>query len=287
MAALLQVGDIQPKRRTDAADQYLIHSLELGSGRPLLLIHGASGGAANWYRLLGPLSQDHRVQAPDLPGFGLSPAITPRPALGEQAAGLLLAWTRSVTREPFDVVGTSFGGLVALRMAQRAPESVRGLVLIDSVGLGRMLPAVVRASALPGVGKMLLRPTKSGTAWQLRHLMVADVDRFSPDEREALIDYLWACSCEGAEMLSQAMACFAGVAGQYEILADDELRAIRQPTLVLWGERDRFLPLAHGRRAARLIPRASLDVIAGAGHSPTWEAPRDVGTRLRRFLDAS
>lgn len=284
MAALLRLGEVEPRRRTDATEPYPIHSLEVGSGPPLLLIHGASGGAANWYRLLGPLSSDHWVHAPDLPGFGLSPALTPRPGLGEQTADVLLAWAHRTLHEPFDVVGTSFGGLVALRMAQRAPGSVRRLVLIDSVGLGRMLPAVVRASTLPVIRNVLRRPTRSGTAWLLRRLMVADPRRLAPDEREALIDYLWVSARAGAAMLAEAMVRFAGLGGQYEVLSDGELGAIDHPTLVLWGERDRFLPLSHGERAARHIPRASLDVIPNVGHSPNWEAPRDVGARLRRFL---
>lgn len=287
MAALLQKAGVQPEHRTTTAGAYGIHSLTLGQGRPLLLVHGAGGGGANWYRLLGPLSRDHRVLAPDLPGFGLSSAIRPRSGLGDQAADVLLAWARTSMTEPFDVVGTSFGGLVALRMAQRQPSAIRRLVLLDSVGLGRRVPALIRASALQLTRRLLMNPTRASTAWLFRNLLVADQRAVPGAERELLIDYLWACARASAATLADALGLFAGLTGQREVLSDGELKAVRQPVLVLWGGRDRFLPLSHGRRAAALMANASFEVIPHAGHSPNWEAPGEVVARLRPFLGSA
>ena len=115
MWALLDVAGIAPASRIDRVGGRDLHCLTLGQGPPVVLLHGAGGGAANWYRLLGPLSERCAVLAPDLPGFGFSdPSSTSRSAsLGAGAAAVIGDWAAQVIGSPFDVVGTSFGGLAA------------------------------------------------------------------------------------------------------------------------------------------------------------------------------
>lgn len=286
MSALLDVAGIAPRSRIDRIGGRDLHCLTLGDGPPLILLHGAGGGAANWYRLLGPLSERFRVLAPDLPGFGLSdPVTSPGSAsLGAEAAAALGEWVSRVVGSRVDLVGTSFGGLAALRLAQARPDSVRRLVLLDSVGLGRHLPLAVRAAAMHGAGRLLLSPSRFGTEWLFRYLLVADARAFPRAEKAALLDYLTACAHTCARTLRGAIMRFAGPRGQREVLTDAELRGLAQPVLVLWGERDRFLPVAHGRRAARLVPRSGFRAISHAGHSPNWEQPAAVVEHVRGFL---
>jgi pimeloyl-ACP methyl ester carboxylesterase len=284
---LLDAVGIQPKRRYTEIGSMRIHSLELGEGRPVVLIHGGSGGGANWYRLLGPLGRRFRVIAPDLPGFGLSSPAIPAGRLGDQAAELLHAWGRNVVAGPLDVIGTSFGGLAAFRMAQLDPPAVRSLVLMDSIGLGPHVPAVVRLAVLPGVRRVLLRPTRAGTEWLFRHYLVADAAVIEARERAALVNYLFESARSSATTVLHSVPRFAGLTGQREVFTDAELRARQHRTLVVWGERDGFLPVAHAERAASLMPRSSLVVIRGAGHSPNWETPGTVTDSILRFLTES
>ncbi|MBX6362352.1 MAG: alpha/beta fold hydrolase [Gemmatimonadetes bacterium] len=251
-----------------------VHLLEAGSGRPLLLLHGGGGGGANWFRVLGPLARHARVLAPDLPGFGLSdPGPVERP-IGRRAAAVVARMLDELGLREADVVGTSFGGLVALRLAQLRPAHVRRLVLLDAAGLGRELPLVVRLAGLPLAGAALVRPGRTGTRWVFRHLATSDASRIPPDQCRALLEYLYASGrAAGARRLARGVRSFTGRHGQAEVLTDAELAGIRSPTLVIWGARDRFFPVAHGRRAAALIPRALLAVLARAGHSPNWEDP--------------
>src|SRR5690606_40495544 len=111
------------------------------------------GGAATWYRIIGPLSRECRVLALDLPGFGLSGPAAPAVPLGGYVAGVVEEWLSRIGVERCTLVGTSFGGLAALRLAQRRPERVVRLALLDTVGLGRDLPALVRATCLPQIGR--------------------------------------------------------------------------------------------------------------------------------------
>jgi pimeloyl-ACP methyl ester carboxylesterase len=248
--------------------------LELGSGEPVVLLHGASGGAANWYRVLGPLSGAHHIVAPDLPGFGFSQALEPSAPLGAQVARLLLRWLDEQQIERFAVAGTSFGGLVALRIAQLAPERVRAVAVIDSVGFGRTLPLALRVACLPGISSVALRPSRRGIRWQFDTLMTAHPANMSPADRGALLEYLWQSALASDQSrLGRAFRLFSSMAGQREVLGDDELRAFSPRLLVLWGE-----------RAAALVPRAECRIIPRAGHSPNWEAPQIVAENLLRFL---
>lgn len=252
-----------------------LHHLEAGAGPPLVLLHGAEGGALNWFRLFHPLSEHHRVLAVDLPGFGSSPPREARAPLGSAAAEVVSAWMEQQALDRPVVIGTSFGGLVALRVAQR-PSQVRALVLIDSAGLGRRVSWLVRAAAVlrwRGQGP-------AGRQFVFRHLLTAGPLRLPDEDRHALLAYLEGAPAVPPELLS----LFAAFGGQREHLSEAELRRLAVPTLLLWGERDRFFPVAHSRRAARSMPNVELRVLPEVGHSPNWEAPDAVVAALLPFL---
>src|SRR6185437_11167803 len=103
----------------------------------------------NWFRVMAPLAARFRVLAPDLPGFALSGEIALEPPLGLRVADTIARWLDALSLPPADIVGTSFGGLVALRLAQRVPARVRRLALLAPAGLGADVPPLLRLAALP------------------------------------------------------------------------------------------------------------------------------------------
>jgi pimeloyl-ACP methyl ester carboxylesterase len=262
-----------------------LHHLEAGSGDVVVLLHGGGGGAANWFRLIGPLAASQRVLAPDLPGFGLSPLRHAAGALGTAAADLLGGWLDELGVRNAAVVGTSFGGLAALRLAQRRPDIVTRLGVIDSVGLGRQATWLLRAATLPILGPVALRPSRRGTALLFRALLTSNRRNLTSAQQHALVDYLWRSGeAADARAFATTIRRFASLRGQREVLAPEELRAISVPVAIVWGRRDRFLPASHALDAARLMPRATCTIIEGAGHSPNWEAPQPVLAALRQLL---
>jgi pimeloyl-ACP methyl ester carboxylesterase len=239
-----------------------------------VLLHGGSGGGANWFRLLGPLSARFRVLAPDLPGFGLSPHVNASGAMGEAAADVLHLWLREHDIRGAVVVGTSFGGLAALRLAQRAPDRVAALLLLDSAGLGRELHPLVRLGTVPGVVRLVVRPTRQGTDLLFRTLLTRNRKTLAPAARSALVDYLYAsATAAGTAWLARTLRGFAGVRGQREVVSARELAALPQPVSFVWGEHDSFLPAFHARQAARSCRDARVVIVPDAGHSPNWEQP--------------
>jgi pimeloyl-ACP methyl ester carboxylesterase len=285
--ALLALGRVDARHEARAYGAGgRIHHIESGSGPTLVLLHGAGGGGANWYRVMAALGEDHRVIAPDLPGFGESDPIAAAAPLGRGAADHLHAWLEAVAPPPWILVGTSFGALVALRLAQRWPAAVAGLVVIDGAGLGPAIPWPVRAAADARLGRFLLSPSRLGTRLLFDTLLVTDRSAIPPAERAALLEYLWQGDLAAAPVLRQTLGLFTGWRGQREILTDEELRALDVPTQFVWGERDRFFPADHGRRGARLVPDADLVIVPRSGHSPNWEAPQVLLHTVTPFLAA-
>lgn len=271
-------GDVQSVW-TDFGDG-CIHHLEAGQGPHVVLLHGGTGGGANWFRMIGSLASRFRVLAPDLPGFGLTdpiPAVSP---LGVTASDRLLGWMARHDVEDALVAGTSFGGLVAVRLAQRSPRVAR-VLLLDSAGFGRRIhPAVRLATGLPLTG-VFVRPSRRGTAAVLQHLLTSDLSDMPLVQQHALIEYLHAsATAAGTRYLALTLRLFAGVGGQREVLQRDELSALPQPFAIVWGERDRLLPLADAQRAAQWLPDATLHVLPHIGHSPNWERPGAVVAAL-------
>jgi pimeloyl-ACP methyl ester carboxylesterase len=243
-------------------------------GPVLLLLHGGLGDAAlHWHHNFASLSGDFRLLAPDLPGFGHTPAL-PNPSYPAYAAWVA-AFCDMVAAPRVVAVGNSMGGAIARVFAASYPAYMVKLVLVDG---GRPLeaPALARRLvALPPVRMLLmgmLRPL--ATSDLVLRRCVADAARLTPalkgGMRRGIRRYLAAQSY----MLAQPP------------LASGALRP-RCPVLVIWGADDGLGSPAVGRALAEQIGAEAVAVIAGAGHMPMFEQPDEFGRVLRRFVQAS
>jgi len=286
MEALLALEAVEAESAWTELPHGRLFHLAAGAGDPIVLLQGAGGGAANWYRLLRPLARARTVYAPELPGFGLSDAVAPEAPLGLQVASVTVRWLdANLGDAPVDLLATSFGGLVALRLAQLIPERIRRIVLLNSAGLGRGLAIPVRIAGLPLISNAVRSPSRTGTAMLFRTLLTADRSQLTGAHQRAIIDYTWLSAREGAGAeLARALDMFAGLRGQSEVLTAAELAAMHCPILLLWGDADRFLPHRHGPRAAALLPNAFFRTLSGVGHSPNWETPGAVLNAIGDFL---
>ena len=283
MRRLLALENVHAVSRSCWMRGKRLHYLEAGSGDAMVLLHGAGGGSANWYRLMGPLSRQFRVLAIDLPGFGLSESIEPVAPLGGQVATIIAEFLADLGVTPVHLIATSFGGLVALRLAPMV--DARSIVLLDSAGLWPEASISLKLACMPLVQRLGLKQTRRGARWALRHVLVTR--RLPPDHEAALAEYIFASAARGdTRSLARAYALFGSMRGQAEVLSAAELRALAPRLAIIWGEKDRFLPAPRGRCAAVLAVGAQLRIIPGVGHSPNWEAPDKVLEMILEFLSS-
>jgi pimeloyl-ACP methyl ester carboxylesterase len=243
-----------------------------GEGEPLLLVHGLSGSSGNWVELVPELVRRYRVLVLDLPGHGGSGGLPSGATTADFAAAAAAVLDHEGASQAL-VAGHSFGGLVALRLAQARPELVRALLLVSPAGISsatRAARALVVASARVRPGRLVapFRFRLAGRTWYRRALFrpwfVSDAVTLSPRATHGLL-------------AGQTLHADTLVAGR-AMVADDprvDLPALDCPVVVLWGARDAQLPLADAFEYARRL-RAKLRLVADCGHLVIVERPHAV-----------
>ena len=231
------------------------------------------------------LAVDHDVIAPDLLGHGESAKPLGDYSPGAFASGLrdLLALLEVPSAT---IVGHSYGGGVAMQLAYQHPELVDRLVLVGSGGLGREVTWALRALALPGVEYVMplgFSKPLIGAATEIGRLL----GRF--DIRSPLVSELWRgysslADAPSRQAFVRTMRGVIDVGGQTVSATDRLYLAARVPTLIVWGERDLIVPVAHGRAAHQAIASSRLEVLSGLGHFPHVEDPDRFNDVLVDFL---
>jgi pimeloyl-ACP methyl ester carboxylesterase len=253
--------------------------VEMGHGPAVVLLHGLGGSIYDWRHILRPLARSHRVLAIDLLGSGESEIPEKEDfsiaAQARRVRGIL----DSLGVAKASLVGNSYGGGVALRLAQDWPERVGRLVLINSVCYPEDIPFYVTLAKAPCaecVAEAL--PLGRMTRWVLRN-SYRTVERLSEAELDTYVQELRAPGRRGA-IIRIIRDLLPPDTTEFEA----RLRTLRAPTLLLWGIADQTIPVRLGRRLVRELPDAELIEI-DAGHVPNQERPEEVLSQILRFLD--
>lgn len=251
-----------------------------GEGPPLVLVHGLSGAATNWTELAPLLAKRRRVLIPDLPGHGGSEPLPVASNLNGYADRVRHLAEQEGTL-PATVVGHSLGGSIALRLAMRWPEDVSGVVLAGSAGINSA--------------------TRWARFWIAFFGMVRPGRKIAPHRRtvarRGLLRYLvfgyWGASDPPALSDRAVEGLLAGpelhtdtISAGRALVRDDprvDLDGVRCPCLVLWGARDRQVPIDDAFEYARRL-RARLRVIADCGHLLVAERPDACLHAIEDFL---
>jgi pimeloyl-ACP methyl ester carboxylesterase len=251
---------------------------EGGSGPTVALVHGYGGAASNWTLVAPRLLERARVIVPDLPGHGGSSPLSGPPErvdpYSERLADLLGG--------PAVIVGHSFGAVVALRLAARRPELVRGLVLAGAAGIGSSTRSAERTLTFVSIVQPAKRIVRFRRAVSRNHFWrklafgrVSVVDPRGLDPRAA------AGFLAGSALHSDIRS-----AGDALVRTDPriDLAGVTCPALVLHGARDVQVPVREAFEYARRL-RAPLRVIADCGHLLIGERPDTVVDAITWFLD--
>jgi pimeloyl-ACP methyl ester carboxylesterase len=257
-----------------------------GSGPPVVLIHGMLNSSSHWQAVAQSLAGDYTVVAPDLIGHGDSAAPRGDYSLGAHAASIrdLLA---AIGMDSASIVGHSLGGGVAMQFFYQFPQRVERLVLISSGGLGREVSPVLRTAALPGMSALL--------SLTIHPRLLGGVRRAGTRLRERGVGagvYLQAIAralrpLENAEARQAFLHTLRSVIDMHgqRVSATDRLGLLESiPTMIVWGERDRTIPIQHGRLAHEAIPHSFFKTLPRAAHFPHLEDPEGLSLLLRDFL---
>lgn len=251
---------------------------DVGSGPPVLLIHGSGPGVtawANWRLVLPRLATAHRVIAPDMAGFGYT---STRPGATHDIdlwVGQLIALLDALGLDRVAVVGNSFGGAIALHLATRHPERVSRIVLMGTVG--------VPFKMTPGLEKVWGYEPSISEMKELLGIFAYNQD-IATDE---LAELRYRASTR-AGVHERFAALFPAPRQRWiDFLAVEpgKLRAIDQPTLVIHGRDDQVIPLETSQKLSSLIRHARLEVIDCCGHWVQIEYPDRFANLLIEFLN--
>jgi len=268
-----------------------LHVETQGSGAPLLLIHGWGMHGGMWGGVAERLAEHFRVLAVDLPGHGKSlvsgewevvSRIPPRhsPLSTHHLLDDIVTQLSAQFDGPLSVCGWSLGGQIALRWALRHPQQIDRLVLVATT------PCFVRKpeweyGMAQGTLAEFAAALQQDYAATLRRFLALQV-RGSDNERELLAALRKALMSRGEPDMG---ALRAGLAILRDCDLRDVLPGIRQPALVIAGERDTLTPPAASRYLAEHLPDARLEEIKGAAHAPFLSHPDEFVMQLRRFME--
>ncbi len=254
------------------------HYLEGGSAdAPVaLLLHGFGGDKDNWTRFANYLTDDFRVIAPDLPGFGDSVRHADWNYSLPAQRDRLIAFVGALGLERFHIVGNSMGGHLAALYAHRHPEQVRSLSLFNNAGIAAPNPSEVRLAVERGESPLILSSPE-------------DFDRLI-----ALISFKppfipWPAKRVVARQAFERAAFNQTIFDDYK---DDRsaglepiLPEIGVPVLILWGEYDRVLDVSSVDVMKPLLPQAQVIIMKDTGHIPMLERPAETAGHFLGFVE--
>jgi 4,5:9,10-diseco-3-hydroxy-5,9,17-trioxoandrosta-1(10),2-diene-4-oate hydrolase len=251
-------------------------------GTTVILLHGIGSSVETWAYNISVLAQHHRVYAVDLVGAGRSekPPVTYSLSY---LAQFVKDFMDALSIECASLIGNSLGGGVVLEFALNFPGKVEKLVLVNSLGLGKEITLTLRLATLPFVGR-LFKPTRSGTALALKQ-SVYDSTLISNDWVElyyqiATLPKAW----EAVVGLIKTNIDLFGVRTEIYNTIVDRLPTITAPTLVLWGQQDRVLPVTHAAVATKGLPNARVHIFDPCGHWSQVEHSEEFNTLVLEFL---
>ncbi|AXO61973.1 alpha/beta fold hydrolase [Pseudomonas sp. phDV1] len=262
-------------------EQLSVHNLNIhyyrggpASGETLVLLHGFAADKDNWLRFSRPLTQDYRVIALDLPGFGDSDLPPGSYDVGTQAERLADILDELGVQQAH-VLGNSMGGQIAALFAARYPERVRSLALFANAGIESPHKSELYQLLTSGSPNPLVVKQPQDFDKLLRFVFVEP-----PYLPESLKRYLGERAMAKATHYDQVFKQLV----ERAIPLEPELAKIQAPTLLLWGRQDRVLDVSSIEVMQPLLRKPSVVIMDNVGHAPMLERPEESALLYRRFL---
>lgn len=260
---LLSLTGARRKRLRVGSVRLVYYVLGPEDGEPWVVLHGLGSVAATWGKTLFRLRRDCRLIVPELSSFGGSEI--PGHALGIQDGAKVVARLieKEFGRRPVTVAGLSLGGWLAVRLALARPELVARLVLVNTGGYRQQdwgaIEQLVRVNDMSGVerlyGAMFVR-----IPWIMEHSRGGFLQAYTSPVVQGVLDRLT----------------------PEDTFDDEDLRQLRMPTALIWGDRDGLFRIEGARAMAEALPDATLEVLEGCGHAVHLECPERLADAMQQ-----
>lgn len=269
-------------RRTVELPGARVNYVEIGEGEPIVFVHGISGSWQNWLENIPHFARERRVVALDLPGFGASPM--PSWEIDIPAYGRLLHdFCEKLGIEGATVVGNSMGGFIAVEAVTAAPGHFERLVLVSAAGIINTWNPEERAVATAWAWKVFgphyaRRSRFIVSRPRARDFVFRPFMRYPGRLREDLLLEQIESGLKQADGFGDALQAVI----RHDIR--ERLAAVEMPTMIIWGQSDRVIPMSAALSYHRRIPHSRLEIFERTGHVPQLERPARFNALLDDFL---
>jgi pimeloyl-ACP methyl ester carboxylesterase len=276
--------DWRQHQRWTRIDGRAVNYVEMGSGPPLLFVHGLAGCWQNWLENIPDFARDHRVVAVDLPGFGNSQM--PRDKISIKGYGEFIdRFMDEIGMDAATLVGNSMGGFIGAECAISHPHRVERLVLVSAAGI-----SIERARNEPLL--KLMYTGESVAQWATARIVGRSKEMAGrPRGRKAIMWFVTPHPERLSPELVIEQAKGAGKPGflpALDALTDYPIRErlddIKCPTLIVWGKKDLLVPVKDAYVFDKLVPDSRLIVYEDVGHVAMFEVPERFNADVRAFL---
>ncbi|WP_341527983.1 alpha/beta hydrolase [Nostoc sp. UHCC 0302] len=274
---------------------------EKGIGRPLILLHGMGSWSYNWRYSIAPLSKYFRVICFDAKGFGFSEKPSSRREHNGHQIIEFERIIRALCDEPVVIVAESLGALVALALAEKNPELIKQLVIVNAPIFTERLPhwAMWMLAQIP------LEIVQTVDSLRLAYFFAPLVREIMAIERRAVLFDPSILTQEDVYWITYPFIELPGtlvkVAEDLQIAAreiehcqtnkpnmltqiQNNLSAIECPTLILWGEQDSWFPASHGEKLHQRLPNSQLKILPNCCHDASTGAYKVLNAAIIKFL---
>jgi pimeloyl-ACP methyl ester carboxylesterase len=248
-----------------------IHYRDAGEGEVIVLVHGIMSSLQTWDDWSVQLEKYYRVISLDVPGYGLTGAPANLDDFNESnLVNTFAKFVDAIGLEDFSLAGNSLGGYIAATYASQYPTRVKKLILLDPVAYPQKTPWIMDMATAPGIRHM-------GRFVQPPLLVTMNVkETYGVPARitdKNMNRYVHMSQRPGAK--AAYIKTFDMLKARSKTEIPMPFHRITAPTLLMWGGRDRWVPLAMAKRWKEDIPRAVLRVYPTAGHMPMEEIPEE------------
>ena len=260
-----------------------LHYRDEGSGPVLLLLHGVCASLHTWDAWVEELKPNYRIIRFDIPGFGLSSRLGNDgydPAIG---AEIMEEFVKKMGIDHFFLAGNSIGGFISWKYALKYPAKVDKLILIDAVGHNQNLPWIVSFASHPAIRPFARHFMPRFFFDMAARQIFGDPAKLTDQIKDRYFEL--STSDENRKSYVDFFTVMRKLCHSKEL--PEGMDGIKSPLLVMWGTKDRWVPLKYFHLWKQSFPGGTFKAYEGVGHTPMEEIPLQTAADARAFLMAA